>query len=158
MKSRIFCWIFTGQRIEWNGNLPAVLQWLGQLFAWLRIIPEWKQLCAYLTAHLIPEQLELAFIDHVKRPQITDEFLYPLLQLPHLKFCSIRFGPYQSGLMQIREQHCQQIWIHQANLPWIGPNRIESRCRDQIATGVRLSKGARPSYYDGLVTWVDYRV
>lgn len=68
----------------------------------LRIIPEWKQLCAYLAAYLKPEQLELAFIGHVKRPQTADEFLSPLLQLPRLKSCSIRFGPYRNDFMQMR--------------------------------------------------------
>lgn len=67
----------------------------------LRIILEWKQPCAYLAAHLKPEQLELAFIGHVKGPQIADEFLSPLLQMPRLKSCSIRFGPYRNYFMQM---------------------------------------------------------
>lgn len=68
----------------------------------LSILPLWRQFCDRLAAHLKPDQLELVVVCHVKKALVAEALLAPLLQsqLPRLKSCSIRLGPYRDDRLQ----------------------------------------------------------
>lgn len=68
----------------------------------LSILPLWGKLCSHIASHAEPDQLELTVMCHVKKTSIAEALLAPLRQsqLPTLKSCSIRLGPYRDDRLQ----------------------------------------------------------
>lgn len=58
-----------------------------------RLLEQWGRICHRLAKHIVPGQLTLHIVCHVKSRLVAEQIIRPLLQLPTLRNCGICLGP-----------------------------------------------------------------
>jgi hypothetical protein len=58
-----------------------------------RFFEQWERVCHRLAEHILPDQLSLYIVGHVKNRRVAEQILHPLYQLPTLRNSGICLGP-----------------------------------------------------------------